>query len=264
MTNDIQKELKRHQQTAIDNGYNVFCTYLQGSQNYNLHTSQSDIDTKTIVIPTIDDIVLNKKPISTTHVLNDNSHDDQKDIRVMFQTFHKQNINFLEILFTRYYVINPFYENEVQELFNMADDIANINNNQLLRCIAGMSKEKLVAMEHPYPTIIDKIEKYGYDPKQLHHIARLNEFIKRYSNGESFRECLISKDSQNLIEIKQGRENLGNARIMSIELDNETNEIRHKISTEKDIVNYNIINNLNELLSRIIKKTFRKELLNDG
>lgn len=164
MDENIKKELKIHQQTAIDKGLNVFCTYLQGSQNYGLAYEDSDIDTKTIVIPSIDEIVLNKKPVSTTHVLADNSHNDEKDIRLIFSTFHKQNINFSEILYTKYYLMNPFYEDEVNELFDMADDIVNINNNQLLRCIVGMSMEKYKALEHHYPTLLDKIEKFGYDP----------------------------------------------------------------------------------------------------
>ena len=62
----------------------------------------------------------------------------------------------------------------------MRDSIATINKNQFLRCIKGMSMEKVKAMEHPYPTLIDKINKYGYDPKQLHHIIRLCEFVERY------------------------------------------------------------------------------------
>jgi len=260
----IQETLKLHQQTAIDKGYNVFCTYLQGSQNYSLDYEGSDIDTKTITIPSIDDIVLNKKPVSTTHVLDDNSHDDQKDIRVMFSTFHKQNINFLEILFTKYYLINPFYEKEIQELFDMADDIANINNNQLLRCIAGMSMEKFKALEHPYPTLIEKLEKFKYDPKQLHHICRLNEFIRRHTSGESFRDCLVTKDRDNLVEIKKGREPLENARIIAEALNNDTYEIKEKFKTEKDVVNKKVIEDLNVLLGKIIKKSFIEELKMNG
>ena len=42
-------------------------------------------------------------------------------------------------------------------------------------------QRKLKALKHPYPTIVDKINKYGYDPKQLHHILRMNDFIKKYA-----------------------------------------------------------------------------------
>ena len=50
--------------------------------------------------------------------------------------------------------------------------------------------------------IVDKIEKYGCDPKQLHHILRLKDFIERYCNGESYRTILIPKNKDMLLDIK--------------------------------------------------------------
>ena len=258
---DIQSELVKHQQTATDKGHIVFGTYLQGSQNYGLEAPESDIDTKTIVIPKLDEIILNKKPVSTTHILEDNSHDDQKDIRLMFSTFHKQNINFTEILFTEHFIVNPVFEKENNKLMSMAESIANINHNQLYRCIVGMSYEKFKALEHPYPTTIHKIEKYGYDPKQLHHIVRLNEFIKRFTEGESFRNCLKSIDCDYLKEIKYGCYDLDKARILAKHSVEDTNKIREKFTIEKDVVNQEVIEDMNKLLSEIVKKSFVSELL---
>ena len=37
----------------------------------------------------------------------------------------------------------------------------------------GMFLEKEKAMCHPYPTTVHKIEKWGYDGKQVHHMYRL-------------------------------------------------------------------------------------------
>ena len=51
--------------------------------------------------------------------------------------------------------------------------------------------------------IKDKIDRYGYDPKQLHHILRMNDFIKEYASGKAYKECLISKDRNYLIQIKK-------------------------------------------------------------
>ena len=103
---DIKKRIKEHFDYVLNKGYEVFGIYLQGSQNYMLETENSDIDTKCIVIPSLSDIVLNKEPISKTIVLENNEHIDVKDIRIMFDIFKKQNINFIEILFTKYKIIN--------------------------------------------------------------------------------------------------------------------------------------------------------------
>ena len=62
--------------------------FLQGSQNYGLNTKDSDVDTKCILVPTFNDIALNKKPISTTHVLDNNEHLDLKDIRLYIETLY--------------------------------------------------------------------------------------------------------------------------------------------------------------------------------
>ena len=97
-------------------GYNVLGVFLQGSQNYQLDYSGSDIDTKAIIIPSFIDFVLNRKPVSTTLIREDNSHIDLKDIRLMHDCFRKQNINFIEILFTKYKYLDPEYESIYQFL----------------------------------------------------------------------------------------------------------------------------------------------------
>ena len=56
--------------------------FLQGSQNYNLDYEGSDIDTKAIMLPSFSDFVLNAKPLSTTHIMENNEHVDFKDIRL--------------------------------------------------------------------------------------------------------------------------------------------------------------------------------------
>ena len=178
----INNRIKEHYDYIKDK-YNVVYLGLQGSQNYELdiydEDYKSDVDTKAIILPSFKDFVYNKAPVSKTIVLPNNEHIDVKDIRVMFDTFKKQNVNFIEILFTKYRIVNEEYRVLLQPLFENRELIANLNKNQALRCIAGMSMEKLKALQHPYPAIIDKINKYGYDPKQLHHILRMNDFIKK-------------------------------------------------------------------------------------
>lgn len=185
-----------------EHGYDVLGVFLQGSQNYDLDYEGSDVDTKAIVIPSFEDFVLNRKPHSTTQVLETNEHLDIKDIRLMFECFKKQNINFLEILFTKYFVINPTYEDAWKLIQDNVERIAHYNNYAAVNCIAGMIYEKRAALCHRYEGLKEKIDKYGYDSKQLHHIVRCWEFLYRYISGESYASCLISKDTDHLIKIK--------------------------------------------------------------
>lgn len=168
--------------------------FIQGSQNYGLDYEGSDIDTKLIVVPTFEEIAFNKKPVSTTHVRANNEHIDFKDIRLYIETFRKQNINFLEILFTPYKIVNPIYAEFWQKLVDAREDIAHYDIHRAIKAMKGIVLEKYHAMEHRYPTKIDIIDKYGYDSKQLHHLLRVEEFIRRYLNGESYETCLIPSD----------------------------------------------------------------------
>lgn len=243
-------------------GYEVVGVFLQGSQNYGLDYENSDVDSKAIVLPKFNDFVLRDNPVSTTSVLDNDEHIDLKDIRLMFDCFKKQNTNFVEILFTPFAKLNPKYETLWNMLVEKRERIARYNNYAAINCMAGMSMQKYKALEHPYPTIIDKIEKYGYDPKQLHHILRLNEFIKRYINGESYSECLTSKNKKYLIDVKKGIHDLETARELAHTKNLETTEIRTRYMDENSFcIDREIETLLNNVLVEIIKLRFRNEVL---
>lgn len=193
----IHAKMQEHWDYLMSTDYEVVAIFLQGSQNYgtDLYTAEycSDVDTKAIILPKLDDIVNGSAPTSYTHIMPDNSHIDIKDIRAMIDMWEKLNISYLELLYTDYYIINLRYRGFIEQLWEIRDDIANMHVNQVLRCIKGMSGNKIKALEHPYPTIADKIEKYGYDSKQLLHIVRITDFTKQYLSGVPVKQCYSPK-----------------------------------------------------------------------
>ena len=187
--------------------------FLQGSQNYGLATPQSDVDTKLIVTPTFKDIAMNRKPVSTTHIRANEEHIDFKDIRLYIQTFRKQNLNFLEILYTDFAIVNPIYEKQWNRLVESREAITHFNPYRSVQSMKGIALEKYHAMEHEYPSKIKVLKKYGYDPKQLLHLVRVEDYLGRYINGESYESCLDPGPmKQELIEIKMGKYSLADAR----------------------------------------------------
>lgn len=260
----INKRVKEHYDYIKDK-YDVIYLGLQGSQNYELdvydNDYKSDIDTKAIVLPSFKDIVYNRQPISKTIVLENNEHIDVKDIRVMFETFKKQNVNFIEILFTKYKIINKEYEDLIEIILKNKELIAHLNINQALRCMAGMSMEKLKALQHPYPTIIDKINKYGYDPKQLHHILRMNDFIKKYVRGENYKDCLIPDNKEYLIQIKKGILKEQEAVELATKIDEETKIIKDENIKEQDEIDEKAIEILDLTKFKILERKFKNELV---
>ena len=189
--------------------------FLQGSQNYQLDYEGSDIDTKLIVVPSFKDICLNKKPVSTTHVRANDEHTDWKDVRLYMETFRKQNLNFLEILFTDFYIINPMYAEQWSRLIEQREQIARMNPFRAVKSMKGIAMEKYHAMEHEYPSKVDVLAEWGYDPKQLHHLLRVEEYLGRYIDGESYISCLRPHCPEYLINVKRGRYNLDNARVIA-------------------------------------------------
>lgn len=267
----IMKRVKEHYDYLEKEGYEIVFLSLQGSQNYNLDVYdnyyKSDIDTKAVVLPSFKDFVYDKKPISKTLILENNEHIDVKDIRIMFELFKKENISYIELLYTKFKIINPEYKNLIQKLFDNRDDIVNINKNQFLRCISGMSMEKKKALCHPYPNLIEKIEKYGFDGKQLSHCMRLNEFIIRYTSGEKIKDCYISNIKDILINVKKNL-NINGKGYMDVELakklcdfyDSSTKQIKDMYLTKKDIINQKGIDILNEIKYNILSYKFIKDI----
>lgn len=212
MSNTI-KRVKEHYNEALE--YfpedKIIGIFLQGSQNYQLDTEFSDVDTKLIIVPTFEEIAMNKQPSSTTHVRENDEHIDFKDIRLYINTFRKQNTNFLEILFTPFKITNPLYKSEWNRLVEAREDIAHYNPYRAVKALKGMAMEKYHALKHPYPSKLEILAEYGYDPKQLHHLLRLEEFLDRYISGESYTNCLIPTNIDFLKEVKLGLYNLEDA-----------------------------------------------------
>lgn len=201
-TDNIFKNIKYHMNELkrLRPDYEILMIALQGSQNYNLdlHNDEynSDVDTIAIVLPSFDSLIDEDKKISETIILDNNEHIDVKDIRNIFELFRKQNIKYLEILFTKYRIINKDYREIINKLIDNNESLAHYDTDRLIRTTSGMAQEKLKAMEHRYEGLKEKIDKYGYDGKQLHHIIRLAHFLSVYGHSNSFKQAL---DSNNYI-----------------------------------------------------------------
>ena len=267
----VMKRVQEHYDYLQSLGYEVVCVCLQGSQNYGLDEYSdeymSDIDTKAIVLPPLDDFIAASPPVSKVVIMDNNEHAEVKDIRVMFEMFKKANISYIELLFTDFKIINPEWAEFIEPLFANRELISKYNRNQFIKCIAGMAFEKRKALCHPYPTIKDKIDKYGYDGKQLHHIARLYEFLTRFNNGESIENCFKSNNREELMMYKK-QMNADGSILSAEDAVKIADELVSRITALKDymIDHYHIkvkpaaIEILDEIKYNIIKEMLRREL----
>ena len=144
--NSIQERVNDHYKYAVSKyGDHILGVFLYGSQNYNIHTEDSDIDTKAIYIPTLDEIAAGAAPISKELTVGDTGeHIEVKDIRLMCQMWKKQNMNFLEILYTKYFVLNPKYEDIFNQTFKLyRSNISAYNVHQMVQSTIGQIKSTM-------------------------------------------------------------------------------------------------------------------------
>lgn len=157
--------------------------FLFGSQNYHVETENSDVNTIAIIIPTVQDMCLNDKPLSRDLELPNNEHCVVKDIRLIVDMFSKQNTNFLEILFTEYKWINPKFEELWTKYFvNNRERIAHMNPRRMIKSMIGQS-----------------LNSYDRSSKGFATAIRLTAMFGAYIGGVSYAECLNMKNYSNEI-----------------------------------------------------------------
>lgn len=260
----IMDHVREHYNEALESfpEDRIVGLFYQGSCNYGLDYEGSDVDTKLIVTPTLDDIIFNRKPVSTTHIRNNDEHTDWKDIRLMFSTFRKCNLNFTEILFTKYKIVNPLYMKQWDRIVDNNELIARYNEVAAVRTMKGIAMEKYHAMEHRYPSKIEIIDKYGFDGKQVHHLFRVEEYLQRYIDGESYADCLISKQAEYLKNVKTcGYLSLEEARVLAKESLNRICIMADKFRAEHiEESNSNVDNLLDDVQREIMLIAIKREI----
>ena len=127
--NRVRKRLKEHLDEALKNPkiHDWFMIAVNGSYNYDMDTPQSDVDSKLLVIPSLEQLVSGKS-LNYLHCMSNNDeHVEVKDIRHYFTTMLKQNINFVETLYAQVWIVNPVYLRLFHSLFDMRDIISGCN-----------------------------------------------------------------------------------------------------------------------------------------
>ena len=265
----IENKLKKQMKILTDKGYTVAFVSIYGSQNYELDINneeyKSDVDMKAVIVPTLDELVYNSKPISTT-IETEWGQCDVKDIRVFFQTLVKANPAYIETLFTKHVVYNKNFMKDLHFVFNKAEELVYALRCQFIRAMYGMMCEKQKALTYPYPSIVHKIEKFGYDPKQAHHIYRIHLMMKEYFlDSKPLSQCFIPSTSEKeyLIDIKKGNFSLEEIKTLTDVWMTDAKQIKDEILSNIDEtkIDYSIKDKYIEWSQNIIKEKIKKECI---
>lgn len=196
-TAKILVRVKDHLDYAVAQGYkNWVFIALAGSQNYNLDTEESDVDTKLFIYPTIEEMATLTTPVSRTLDLPNGEKCEVKDIRLLPILVRKQNINFLEVLFTNFYIVKPSFLPFIEKLKDRREDIAHYDSHAMFMSMRGQ-------IHTNYRKFIEQSEPKYYI-KNFILIARVVEFLKSYFvYANSFEASLTPFSYESLITMKQ-------------------------------------------------------------
>ena len=193
---NIEEALQEHKQAVLDAGFSEECVlgvFLYGSQNYDLATENSDVDTKAIIIPTLKELLTNKRAFVKELSLPNGEKCVVMDICHLIENFKKQNINYIEILFTKYDWINPLYKEDWAKFLKIKRDIAYYDQN---RAILSMSHQAIHTLSQ---------EKTN---KKIAQAMHLRDFIKQYMQLYPYNYCMtpLKYNEQKIKNIKAGIE----------------------------------------------------------
>ena len=157
----------------------IFNITLYGSQNYNLATPNSDVDVKAIYVPSVREAMLRRNRTSVELHNSKDEHCEVKDIREMCDMYLKQNLNFLETIYTPYRWNNINYGFFHQELRVMADAIVRYYPCYAVKSTCGQA--------------LNTIKQYRNNPtdrKKLSKIIFLYLYIEKYTDKKDYISCI--------------------------------------------------------------------------
>lgn len=244
--NDIFKELSNYKKILEDKGYDVIYVGLYGSQNYNLDDEQSDIDVKAIIMPSLHDIIFRK--VTSTTVECEKGNIDVKDLITFYDVIKKGNFSYIESIQTKYSIGDKY----IKKLFSKFE----VNKKSVL----GAMYEKRKALTHEYPSKVEEFKKWGFDPKQHHHILRLYDLLNYdliYNSNASY---LVYENSdprrQELIDYKRNKNNIAK-NIIEEDSDLIIEEARNLIDYNYNYEVLNIDDEINKYIEDKIKIKLR-------
>jgi predicted nucleotidyltransferase len=266
----IRQRVEEHLIEAIDAGLNmdkIFFIALEGSQNYQLDLPNSDIDTKLIILPTLNDFVFNHKPISTTHIRENNEHTSITDVRNYFSSLRKQNINFIETLFSPWIIVNTMYEKEFEILYQNRELIAHYNPVKAVKTIGGVATDRYKAIYNLNSKRADVIKQYGYDGKSVSHLLRLYWFLCHYINNRSYPECILPDElfKAMILELKENKISSNIIKNYATWLYNMIQEmVNDYVNNHEEIINEEAENLLNDLQYNLVKLSLLISCADEG
>ena len=193
---DVMARVQKHYDKAVEHYgagavLGVFC---YGSWNYNTALENSDVDTKCILIPNLYSLAI--KPYEVKHLHIDDEVCECMTIMHMVANWKKQNINFVEIMFTDYCIINPLYEEIWNGFFNESNRefVAHYDMRQAIHSMVHQA--------------IHTIKQDPTCPKKIMNGARIANTLDNLldSSKMPYKDCIWMRDEVRELRFREPQE----------------------------------------------------------
>ena len=175
---------------------NVLGVFLYGSQNYECDNEGADVDTKCILLPDLYHLAIRPYETKHLHIPREEGQDPEvcecMTLQRMVTNWKKQSPNFLEIMFTQFYVLNPDYEDIWWNYISShREHIARYDVRQGIMSVAHQA--------------LNIIKQGPSDGKKIGNARRLLYLLHAYDLGVPYKDCLVPPDTIFIKLLKAGR-----------------------------------------------------------
>jgi predicted nucleotidyltransferase len=252
MSLEILEKLNKHLKCAEEHygKDNILGVFLCGSQNYGTDTPESDVDTKCILLPNLYHLAV--EPYQIKHLDVDGEICECLTIQQMVANWKKQNMNFLEVLFTPYTIVKAkYYKIWSDFCLNMREAIAHYDPR---RAILSQGHQALHTLSQDPD-----------DKKKQMNFVRLTTAIRLYVTNHPYRECIYQPEGWRIL-LQDIRKHGAEPMIIKSEKDglikimDNVDELVEGMSTTKKPAKSWLDVEMNKFIMRLSKE----RLLNDG
>lgn len=203
--------------------YDVLGVFLYGSQNYNLDTDDSDVDSIVVLVPSIKSLLCEKE-VSTTYELEDH-HIVVKDLKAFNKNLLTLSPMAVEPLFSQWEWINGKYK-------YLWDTYYHQHAQKIAMACPAIFYDKVRAM------IRAMARRYSLTGKQYIHCCRLVRLLQQLAAGEDYDDAMWIPDNEASawIETKCSDEVFSGTDLTLLECES-TNPTLVKYFTENDMDN---------------------------
>ena len=210
----------------------IVAIILRGSQNYGLDYEKSDIDSRCIYIPTLDEI--RKYPHWVEKYVLTVGHEQiaMIDIRLFTYALERRSLYYIEALYSKWVIVpNQQYEYIWNIYTNIANDLVKSNKPALAASILYYANDYTkIVTDNFYVNRREVAYRKGYDSKALYQMTRCHLLMQLLLTDRPFSYCMNEQLNELARAAKEGQYEALSAHWLNRFLLADINRIYNKIN----------------------------------